>query len=516
MIKEVEIRVAPEHKENTDIHIRKVAQSLQLPPEAIYRMQVVRRSIDARGKKIVYALRIQVSLAKEIFLPSQPSPVYTHQSREDKTVIIVGAGPTGYFAALRCIELGMRPIVLDRGKDVQARRRDLRQIQQLDTVNPDSNYCYGEGGAGTYSDGKLYTRANKRGNVKKILRILADHGAHGDILIDAHPHIGSNKLPKIISHIRLTIEKNGGEVLFGQKVSDFIIRDGKMLGVRTATGQEYLAPATILCTGHSARDIYLLCHKSDIDISFKPFAIGARMEHPQELINQIQYKTSKRSEHLPAATYGLNCQVGGHGVFSFCMCPGGLIVPAATSPGELVVNGMSLSRRDSPFANAATVVTLDQNPNPSSPLGGMDYQESLEQHIFGAGNGSQAAPAQRLTDFVSGHLSSDLPDSSYIPGTYSAPLHDLLPSWIVESIRAAMKTFDRKMKGYYTSEAQLVGLESRTSAPIRIERDPTTLMSTSTDGLFPGGEGAGYAGGILSAALDGERVANAVDTFLKN
>jgi len=514
MPKTIDIRVTPKEHKDDAVLKSLAAHKLGVEEADIEAVFVRKRSIDARGRRPKFQLRIEVVLVGKQL--EKQAPLFSYQSvGEAKEVLIVGTGPTGYFAALRCIEEGLRPILLDRGKDVQLRRRDLRQIQQFDTVNPDSNYCFGEGGAGTYSDGKLYTRSVKRGNVRKMLEILVHHGAMTDILVDAHPHIGSNKLPKIVANIRQTIEEYGGEVHFDTRVTDFIIEGGKFLGVLTANGKSWRAKATVLATGHSARDIYRLCGDRGVDIEFKPFAIGARLEHPQPLIDKIQYNQSKREEALPAAAYSLSCQANGHGVFSFCMCPGGLIVPAATSPGELVVNGMSLSRRDSPYANAATVVTLDENPTPGDVYGGMNYQAEMEQKIFNHGDGSQAAPAQRLTDFMKGKLSSSLPDTSYIPGAYAAPMHELLPEWVVRSIREAIKTFDRKMRGYYTDEAQLVGLESRTSSPIRIPRDKETGQSTSVNGLFPAGEGAGYAGGILSAALDGDRIIEMVKKYME-
>ncbi len=474
--------------------------------------KLVRKSIDSRKGRVLYVLRYEI-VEKNHYKPPSDEIVYRPVHQDAPRVLIIGAGPCGYYAALRCIELGLRPIVIDRGKDVQARRRDLKSIQQFGIVNPDSNYCFGEGGAGTYSDGKLYTRSTKRGDIIKALKILVQHGAAEEILTDAHPHIGSNKLPKIVAGIRETIINAGGEVRFNSRVIDFIIENNVFRGVVLEDGSELTAGASVLCTGHSARDIYELCHKYNISIAFKPFAMGVRIEHPQALIDEIQYHREQRGEHLPAASYGLACQVNEHGVFSFCMCPGGLIVPASTSPGELVVNGMSLSRRDSPYANAALVVSLDQNPG-KDVFDGMHYQSGLEKHIFSFGDGTQQAPAQRITDFVKNKISADLPSSSYIPGVYSAPMHEFLPGWIAGAIRKALHEFDKKMKGYFTSEAQLVGLESRTSAPIRINRDRATLMSTTTEALFPGGEGAGFAGGILSAALDGERLANAVNAFI--
>ena len=510
----VDIRVLPKDVNNQEAWREQVMSRLKIQDSEISQLTLLKRSIDARGRKVFYQLRLAVVLSGE--KASQPQQSFSfNQVDGQKKVLIVGAGPCGYFCALRCLEIGLQPIVLDRGKDVQARRRDLRAIQQFGEVNPNSNYCFGEGGAGTYSDGKLYTRSVKRGNVRKALEILVHHGAASDILVDAHPHIGSNKLPKIISQIRATIEDNGGEVHFDTRVVDFHMDGDRLLGVLDASGKVWNADATVLCTGHSARDIYKLCAHRSIDIEFKPFAVGMRIEHPQSLIDQIQYNRPRGAD-LPAAAYTLSCQVDEHGVFSFCMCPGGLIVPASTEPGELVVNGMSLSRRDSAFANAAMVVTLDDNPDGKDVFGGLEFQKRLEQKIWRQGDGTQQAPAQRVTDFMNHKMSADLPKSSYIPGTYAAPLHELMPEFVVTKIKKALRIFDRKMKGYYTREAQFVGLESRTSAPVRIPRDKDSLMSTSTKGLFPGGEGAGFAGGILSAALDGERLADAVLRWIES
>lgn len=510
----VEIRIVPELVEDQLAWRKKAAKKLGIKALEIDQVDLIKRSIDARGRAPVYQLRLKVWLEGEKKENDLKSYVY-HQVADGKEVVIIGAGPCGYFAALRCIELGLRPIVLERGKDVQSRRRDLRQIQQFHTVNPDSNYCFGEGGAGTYSDGKLYTRSVKRGNVRKILEVLVQHGAASDILIDAHPHIGSNKLPKIVAQLRSSIESSGGRILFNSRVTDFKILKGRIIGVELENGTEIRGDAFVLCTGHSARDIYAICQNRGVNLEFKPFAMGMRLEHPQPLIDQIQYKRKHRGDHLPAASYSLSCQVDDRGVFSFCMCPGGLIVPAATSPGEIVVNGMSLSRRDSPYANAATVVAINENPDATGhPFGGMHYQERLEKAIFNYGDGSQRAPAQRMTDFLDNKVSQSLPDCSYIPGIYTAPLHQLLPEEIVTRIKRGVRVFGQRMKGYLTEEAQFVGLESRTSAPIRIPRDKEYLMSPDIEGLFPAGEGAGYAGGILSAALDGERIADAVRTYV--
>ncbi len=514
---QTEIALLPE--QHTDQQkIRAAALSkLKLRDQADLQVAVHRRSIDARQRQPLYRIKVIVSKGEQ-----EKSPPYLNRLSSTKgkdEIIIVGAGPAGYFAALEAIELGLRPIVLDRGKDVRARRRDLKAIQQDGIVNPHSNYCFGEGGAGTYSDGKLYTRSHKRGNIEKVLQLLVEHGAKSDILIDAHPHIGSNKLPQIITAIRETIEQHGGEVRFGAFVTDLILHQGKCLGVRLETGEEIKAQATVLATGHSARDIFNLLHSKQIKIEAKPFALGVRIEHPQPLIDEIQYKQRPRQEGLPAADYKLVTQVRDRGVFSFCMCPGGLIVPAATAPGELVVNGMSLSRRDSPFANSGLVVAIEEaDTNKYKSKGafaGLAFQKEVETQLFAAGDGSQQAPAQRVTDFLNGNLSQNLPATSYIPGIYSARMDQLLPRSIASRLQQGLRDFDKKKRGYITEEAIFVGAESRTSSPIRIPRLPNG-HHPDAEGLFPCGEGAGYAGGIVSAALDGQRVIQHVDTWMRS
>ncbi len=519
---EIELRVPPKVLQDAAALRQAAAQKLAIAVEKIVTCQVVRRSIDARGKTPLFQLRVMVEtepMTAEVTEKGEAfySQHFQHVENAPR-VLIVGAGPAGYFAALELLELGLKPIILDRGKDVRARRRDLKAIQQFGEVNPHSNYCFGEGGAGTYSDGKLYTRSHKRGNIEKALRLLVEHGATSDILIDAHPHIGSNKLPTVVGNIRASIEAHGGEVHFDAFVTDFLLQNEEIIGVTCANGVEYRAEAVILATGHSARDIYHLLYQKKINIEAKPFALGVRIEHPQALIDQIQYRQSPRHALLPASSYSLVCQVKERGVFSFCMCPGGLIVPAATSPGELVVNGMSMSRRDSPFANSGTVVSIEMaDLKPFAQHGvfaAMALQQQVEQAMFGAGDGSQKAPAQRLTDFVNGKTSSSLNDTSYIPGLFSAPVHSLLPSSVSARLRAGIQQFGQMMRGYYTDEANVVGTESRTSAPIRIPRHEKTLMHEQIRRLFPCGEGAGYAGGILSAAMDGQNVARAVALFL--
>lgn len=477
--------------------------------------RISRRSIDARQKKIKVIYRI--ALSDESFL-EEPSFKSSYQDvAKSNEVHIVGAGPAGYFAALEMLELGLRPIVFDRGKDVRSRRRDLKAIQQEGIVHPDSNYCFGEGGAGTYSDGKLYTRSHKRGSIEKILKVLVEHGASSDIMIDAHPHIGSNKLPVIIAEMRNSIESKGGEVHFDSKLNDLIIADGKLQAIQI-NDSIVEVDQLVLATGHSARDIYYLLESKKVHLDRKDFALGVRIEHPQALIDELRYRQRPRVTELPAASYALNCQVGAEGIFSFCMCPGGLVVPAATNPGEIVLNGMSLSRRDSAYANSGVVMTIGekmlQEFLPQGVFASLAFQKSIEQALFNIGDGTQKAPAQRLDDFVNGKLSNDLPKSSYIPGLHSQRLDQLLPQQLSDYLREGVKLFDKKMKGYITREAVVLGPESRTSAPIRIPRDEITLMSPDVQGLFPCGEGAGYAGGIVSAAMDGIRISKATNEYI--
>ncbi|QQS37599.1 MAG: FAD-dependent monooxygenase [Ignavibacteriales bacterium] len=516
MKQQIEIVVPPDKIGNRDYQKLTASQKLKIPPEEITAVVPIKRSIDARRKEPVYRILVDVYVNEE---SAKSELKFDYKNVEkSKSVIIVGSGPAGLFAALKLIELGIKPVIIERGKDVQSRRRDLRAIQQESLVNPDSNYCFGEGGAGTYSDGKLYTRSNKRGDVNRILDIFINHGADTDIRVDAHPHIGSNKLPKIVQSIRETIINHGGEIDFNERVTDFIVNDSEMKGVVTNTGKEFVGEAVILATGHSAKDIFYLLHKHNIFIEPKPFAMGVRIEHPQKLIDEIQFHSPVRNENLPAASYTLKCEVGERGVFSFCMCPGGIIVPSATANDEVVVNGMSLSRRDSPFANSGFVVEVTENEwknyESEFPFSGLKLQMELEQKAFLLAEKSQRAPAQRVTDFVKGKISSTLPDSSYIPGLTTASLHKELPDFISSRLKTALNIFNKKMKGYYTEEAILVGVESRTSSPIRIPRDRETLMHTNVSGLFPCGEGAGYAGGIVSAAIDGENSAEAVRKLL--
>ncbi|MFA5804481.1 MAG: FAD-binding protein [Melioribacteraceae bacterium] len=515
MKKEIELIIPPEFVNDYFYQKYLAAKELKLNVEEISAVQVIRRSVDARSKNPIYRAKAIVYLNEDLI--DIYSPIDFKLVKANKKVLIVGMGPAGMFAALRLIELGIKPIILERGKDVQTRRKDLREIQQFGNVNPDSNYCFGEGGAGTYSDGKLYTRSTKRGDVNRILNILVQHGSQKEILIDAHPHIGSNILPKVVQAIRQTIIDCGGEIHFDSRVTDFILDGKKLKGLVINTEKEFLGDSVILATGHSARDIYYLLDKHKIKLEAKPFAMGVRIEHPQKLIDEIQYHSKERNPNLPASSYYLACQVDDRGVYSFCMCPGGIIIPASTTSEELVLNGMSVSRRDSPFANSGLVVSVDEKDwkqyKSFGVFAGLEFQKEVERIAFEAGGKNQSAPAQRITDFVKREISTTLPQSSYIPGTISSPLHEILPKNIVEGIKKSLLIFDKKMKGYLTEEAQILAAETRTSSPIRIPRDSKTLMHVEVEGLFPCGEGAGYAGGIVSAAIDGERSAEAIAKF---
>lgn len=472
---------------------------------------VKRRSIDARKKQVIINLLIEYY--PDGVIPESATKSLYKDVRSSLPVIIVGAGPAGLFAALKCLEYGMKPVVVERGKDVRSRRRDLAAINKHQTVNPESNYCFGEGGAGTYSDGKLYTRSKKRGDVNRILKVLVEHGAHPDILIDAHPHIGTNKLPKVIAAIRETIIEFGGEILFESKVVDFLIEWDEMKGVVLENGEQLKGEGVVLATGHSARDIFHLLQQKKVKIEAKPFALGVRVEHPQSLIDKIQYHCDHRGEFLPAAPYSLVSQVNfaqkQRGVFSFCMCPGGFIVPSATAPGEVVVNGMSPSRRDSKYANSGIVFSVDKEDylpfKEKGELAGMYFQSSIEQAACEVAGGTQQAPAQRLVDFVQKRHSNQLLDTSYQPGIISADLGNVFPHDLVEYLRKGFQDFGKKMKGYLTNEAVVVGVESRTSSPVKIPRDRESLEHVEVKRLFPCAEGAGYAGGIMSAAIDGEK-----------
>ena len=509
MQKDIEITIAPEQVTDHQVILQILANALKVGIAKINNFKILKRSIDARSRKVIYRLQVRAYIDED---PAQEELVIPYQKIDNsKPVIIVGAGPAGLFAALQCIENGFKPIVIERGKDVKQRRRDLAAINKQGVVNTESNYCYGEGGAGTYSDGKLYTRSNKRGDINKVLQLFVQHGADKDILIDARPHIGTNKLPQIITSIRETIENAGGEVLFDSKLTDFMISDNKIKGVVVNQSKELLADDVILATGHSARDVYELLHQRQILIEAKPFALGVRIEHPQQVIDSAQYHCDSRSEFLPPAYYSMVEQVKTRGVFSFCMCPGGIIAPCATDLNEIVVNGWSPSKRNNPFANSGTVVQVTLNDvEGNHPLRMLDFQLAIEQQAFKAGGGNLVAPAQRMIDFVEDKLSKDLPKNSYLPGTKSVKLDEVLPNFVASSLRQALPLFGKKMKGYYTNEATLVGVESRTSSPVRIPRDKETFQHPQVLGLYPCAEGAGYAGGIVSAAIDGINCANAI------
>lgn len=517
-MKLAELTLWPEEAFNEDLFPGILYTKLGLPRDGSVFVQPLKRSIDARGRKVIVRFQCAI-LSREEHEASSPFTKHYPDVRKAKAVVIVGSGPAGLFAALRLIELGIRPIVLERGKDVQSRRRDLAAINKEHFVHPDSNYCFGEGGAGTYSDGKLYTRSKKRGDIRRILEILVAHGAREDILYDAHPHIGTNKLPKLVSALRESITQAGGEVRFNTRVTDFMIRDNVMRGVITQAGDEISGEAVILATGHSARDIVELLQRKNILIEAKPFALGVRVEHQQNLIDQVQYHCAvDRGPYLPASSYALvhQANVGGkgRGVFSFCMCPGGFIVPAATAPGEVVVNGMSPSRRDSRYANSGIVVAVEESDfkpyHQYGPLAGLYFQAHLEQKACAVAGGTQRAPAQRLVDFIQGKVSSSLPDTSYQPGLTAVDMKEVLPLFLVQALQQGFKNFGTKMKGYLTNDAQIIGVESRTSSPVKIPRDKETLQHPQLKNLYPCGEGAGYAGGIVSAAMDGERCAEAV------
>ncbi len=516
MIIQKELLIPPEFINDKNFLYRAASEKTSIAKDEIKAVVVRRKSIDARKHNPVFTLLADIYVDE--FPTEIKSRIIYKPVKDDKRVIIIGFGPAGMFAALRLIELGIKPIIFERGKDVQERRKDLRAIQQDHQVNPDSNYCFGEGGAGTYSDGKLYTRSTKRGDVKKILNILVQHGATEEILIDAHPHIGSNNLPKVVKEIRETIIQNGGEVHFNSRVTDITIESDKIKSVKINDEYIFSGEAVILAAGHSARDIFELLDKKKILIEAKPFAMGVRIEHPQSLINEIQYHSKNKNENLPPASYNVSCSVDEKGVYSFCMCPGGIIIPAATAPGEIVLNGMSLSRRDSPFANSGFVVSIGPKDwakyESHGALAALTLQRELEALAFRLGNNTQSAPAQRVTDFVNKKSSSTLPETSYIPGTISTPLHEALPEFMSLYLRKALKIIDKKMKGYYTDEAQMLAVESRTSSPVKIPRDKNTFIHPQINGLFPCAEGAGYAGGIVSAAIDGENCADAAAKFV--
>jgi uncharacterized FAD-dependent dehydrogenase len=502
------------------------ARSAAVAENVITGFSVLKRSIDARGKKVFINLQLNIFIKEPFHSPEPPKFKFSDVTNAKRSVLIVGAGPAGLFAALKLIEHGIKPIIIERGKDVRARRRDLAALNKEGVINPESNYCFGEGGAGTYSDGKLYTRSNKRGDINRILQLFVHFGANENIISDAHPHIGTNKLPHIITAMRQSIIDCGGQVLFETKLTDLKINNGAVSAIVTGLGDEIEADAYILATGHSARDIFTLLNEKNILIEAKPFALGVRIEHPQQLIDSIQYHCPSRGEFLPPASYSLVQQVEEKGVFSFCMCPGGIIAPAATSPGELVVNGWSPSKRNNPFANSGMVVQVEMQDAikslksfegfksfegwEQSPLVAMWFQQMVEQVAYNAGGGNFKAPAQRMVDFINNNISSSLPSNSYLPGLNSVDMREVLPQFIHQALQGGFKAFGKKMKGYLTNEAVVVATESRTSSPVKIPRDKDGLHHPQLSNLYPCAEGAGYAGGIVSAAMDGERVADMI------
>lgn len=535
MIQQLSLKLTPSEVLDNTIVKNHIAKSLCLTDASITGFHIIRQSIDARSRQQVWInLTVQAFINEPLSNRTIETIAFKDVHNATKKVIIIGAGPAGLFAALKLLELGIQPIILERGKDVRARRRDLAILNKQGIVNPESNYCFGEGGAGTYSDGKLYTRSNKRGNINRILNLFVQFGADEKILYEAHPHIGTNKLPQIITAMREAIIGYGGQLLFEQKVTDFIIDNNTLKGITTFAGNSFYASAVILATGHSARDIFELLHRKKILIEAKPFALGVRVEHPQEIIDSMQYHCLRRGDALPPSSYSLVEQVNGKGVFSFCMCPGGIIAPAATNVNELVVNGWSPSKRNNPYANSGMVVSVDlqdamkyfknnkmtddrwqmqmgnavnTQQSINNPLLLMHFQQAIEAQAYNVGGGNFVAPAQRMVDFCNNTISPSLPTNSYLPGLNSVNMGEVLPAFINQTLQEGFKAFGKKMKGYYTNEAVVVATESRTSSPVRIPRDATTLQHPQVANLYPCGEGAGYAGGIVSAAMDGERVA---------
>ena len=518
MIYNYQLRVSPEAAAKHQLLLREVSKHSGISTKEIRHIEILKRSIDARQQSVKINLKVDVYVNEAKIESILELPEYPNV-RDKEEVFIIGAGPAGLFAALRCIELGKKPVIIERGKDVRNRRRDLKALNIEHIVNEDSNYCFGEGGAGTYSDGKLYTRSKKRGDVNRILELLVAFGATSEILVDAHPHIGTNKLPAIIASIREKIIEMGGEVLFETRVTDIIIENNTVKGIKTLKGELFNTKNIILATGHSARDIFELLYRKGIKIEAKPFALGVRIEHPQQLIDKIQYKCDDRGVFLPPSPYSIVKQIGGRGMYSFCMCPGGVIAPCATSPGEVVTNGWSPSKRDQPTSNSGIVVELRLNDFKKfgdSPLAAMEFQKSIEQTAWVYGGKTQRVPAQRMVDFVDAKVSNSLPETSYKPGVTSVDLKEVFPEFIHNTLQKGFIEFGKSMKGYFTNEAVIHAPESRTSSPVRIPRDPKTLEHIQIKGLFPCGEGAGFAGGIISAAIDGEKCAESCVSLIKS
>ena len=527
MQKKVSLKLLPHEAANNDILRDYIIQSLAIQPALLSGFNIVKKSIDARSKQPYINITANTFINEPFFTQNFNEVIFEDVHNADTSAIIIGAGPCGLFAALKFLEHGIKPIIIERGKDVRARRRDLASLNKEGKINAESNYCFGEGGAGTYSDGKLYTRSNKRGSVQNILNLFAQFGAEEKILYESHPHIGTNKLPQIITAMRKQIEDCGGKILFEKKLTDFKIDDNNVQSITTEDGEVLKADAYVLATGHSARDIFLLLNDKKILIEQKPFALGVRIEHPQQVIDSIQYHCAVRDKYLPPASYSLVEQVNDKGVFSFCMCPGGIIAPAATANEELVVNGWSPSKRNNPFANSGIVVQVDNKDlhdfkdydedkkHIPGALLGMYFQQAVEKKAYKEGGGNFVAPAQRMVDFVNNKTSASLPGCSYVPGLNSVDLRTVLPSFIHTTLQKAFNDFGKKMRGYLTNDAVIVATESRTSSPVRIPRDEIKLSHPQVENLYPCGEGAGYAGGIVSAAMDGERVALTIIEKLK-
>lgn len=519
MKKELNIAVSPVQAHDPSKLKSIVAENLKIEEGRILNLIVRRRSIDARNSNIRINLGLDVFIDEPMPLAEKPGFTYPDVSKKPQ-VVIVGAGPAGLFAALHLIELGFKPIIFERGKTVSERKRDIAAIHGEHIVDPDSNYGFGEGGAGTFSDGKLYTRSKKRGDVRKILEVFNFHGAQDEILIEAHPHIGTNVLPRVIVAIRNSILNAGGEIHFNSRITELVIKNQEAKGVVLRDGSIVEGVAVVLATGHSSRDIYRMLHEGGILLEAKPFAVGVRLEHPQELIDRIQYHGTRRGDYLPAATYSFVEQVHDRGVYSFCMCPGGMVVPAATAPGELVVNGMSPSDRGGRFANSGMVIEIRPGDLPANYkqdeiFAGLHFQEEIEKLCFSMAGNTQFAPSQRLSDFVLGRRSANLPESSYRPGLIESPLHEWMPRFIGSGLQEGLKLIGQKTRGFITNEAIVIGVESRTSSPVRIPRDMETLEHVQIKRLFPCGEGSGYAGGIMSSAVDGERVAEMIANLYK-
>ena len=510
MQKTLQLKLLPSEASDHQSVKQAIANETSTNVPAVTGFNILKKSIDARGKQPWIQLSVQVFINEPYIARKLLHFDYRNVSTSDKKVIIIGAGPAGLFAALKLIESGIKPVLIERGKDVRSRRRDLARLNKEGIINPESNYCFGEGGAGTYSDGKLYTRSSKRGDVSRILNIFASFGADENILYESHPHIGTNKLPAIISFMRQKIIEQGGEVLFNKKLTGISKTVGMVSSIETEDGDSLTADAYILATGHSARDIFILLNQEKIFIEFKPFALGVRVEHPQAVIDEVRYHNTKRDKLLPPASYSWVEQVNGRGVFSFCMCPGGIIAPASTNEGELVVNGWSPSKRNNPYANSGIVIPVEVKDvndfKTAGPLAGILFQGMVEQKAFKAGGGQFKAPAQRLIDFIDNKYSNDLPDCSYLPGINSHELKNVLPGFICKNLQTGFRLAGKSMKGYLTNEAVVVATESRTSSPVRIPRT-INLHHPQLENLYPCGEGAGYAGGIVSAAMDGEKVA---------